>query len=911
MSTIKIAAITISFLRKSVSKIDRTAWVKWREIIQSINDDKIDKGEIKHLINVGVGQARKIKTDEELITMLEKVDANELKETQKYVALYIELEKQARDAITYQKHFEKLELISSKLQLPILESLNPTIQNWIEQQQEDRFTLKIKLPGTVQIILIDYILRWILLGLYNDGIFKELNFFGDEQGSFFILNVILIPIIVFLYAFIRDKYINKKTLQLFNEIKYDNLKLKTHHSPWNYLLGFLFVISGSIIPIINFGGENGEGIWILELVIGLVYSIYIMVILKIFSKTTPTVPQIFSQLEELELKQVKSELTAEENDEEIVELEVNLRSANEKMDAYVLEAALFGALAFSAFLQVVASEVLSLDNIGLFSDQAFNFFKKIVKFDLSGVNELFTFILSKEGLMSLMAYETLFCSVFFLAVIASRLKFNDLTDSIDRSLNLSKTYNDKEENLINNNEDKKLVGVFTKKIRSFLSKGNLTLEQTKPIMEYMRFFRTLGISSFFAIIVTGGLFISVKLSFILLFISLLSLLFFKLDSIVQGVKNLTTQIQEYYFTVGKTFHLICWGLVIISLVFRSFDLTANTFIWGNILPFIAFVLLFFHYLISLFIPEHLEGADIEDDIYGSANNIQIFGKKILKVSLAFFFLGYMFKLQHWPGAGVLLILGSFSMIFHFLLSKKLKSNSKRLVSIVISISLAFAIGGIIWKIQHWFGANIMRWLALTGLFVSAIMVWKLKSEILPSTKRAVIILFVVGFIAQIPFMSWSLSRLSFNYSRFELAVEYDNTLDKMLFNVNEGGFADAENGPELDSLRYYCKVYTKKYLVSPRTQWDDLNWVAWELLMKTNDHFALEQAKIWVEKSIEMEEMGANVDTYAHILYKLGNFNDSYQQIKRAKVLYGGELPKETQELETKVLFKINNKANE
>lgn len=895
MSSINLASITISFLRKHITQKDRTAWVKWREIVQSINANNIDSSEVKHLINVGVGQARKIKTTDALIEKLKGATQEELKETQEYVALFLELEKQAKDAIVYQKHYEQFESISNTLGLDKLDSLNSTIEKWIEKHLEDRFVLKIKIPGTVQIILLDYVLRWIALGFFTSGKIQRLPGFADEEGTFIMINAIIIPAIVILYAFVRDKYINRKSAHLFNEINQNNLQLRTHHSPWNYLLGFVFVLTGSIIPIVAFEGEAEEGIWVAELALGIIYAIYTMVLLKHFSKTRPTVAQVYTQLEELNFKQVKSDLTAEENDEEIVELEVNLRSANEKMDAYVLEAALFGALAFSAFLQVVASEVLSLDNIGLFSEQAFEFFKQIVQFDLSGSDEILGYILSKEGLMSLMAYETLFCSVFFLAVIASRLKFNDLTDSIDRFLNLSKTYNDKEENIIAESKNPNVAANITKKIRGFLSKGNLTLEETKPIMEYMRFFRTLGISSFFAIIVTGGLFISVKLSFVLLFISVLSLLFFKLDAIVQSIKNFSTRVQEYYFTVGKTFHLICWGLVIVALIFRSFNI--SVLIDGNILAFIAFVLLFIHYLVSLFVPEQLEGLNVEDDVFGSATSLQIFGKKILKISLAFFFLGYMFKLQHWPGAGVLLILGSFSMIFHFLLSKKMKSGAKRGISILISISLALAMAGIIWKIQHWIGANIMRWLALSGILISAFFVWKFKSEVLPSTKRAVIILFAVGFLAQIPFFNWSMSRLSFNYPHYKLALNWDRHVDNIAFTKEEGGYADAIEGNDLDSLKYYCSSFTIKHMNSPRTSWEDLNWLAWNLSSRTNDKVALEQAKIWIEKSLEMEEMHVNVDTYAFILFKLKKYDEAEIQAKRAIQLFGNDVPKETKQL--------------
>ncbi len=70
------------------------------------------------------------------------------------------------------------------------------------------------------------------------------------------------------------------------------------------------------------------------------------------------------------------------NDEEIVNLEVKLRSVNERMNAYVLEATLFGALAFSGFLQIVASEVFTIADIKQFTVSLFQLFHGVVHFDM-------------------------------------------------------------------------------------------------------------------------------------------------------------------------------------------------------------------------------------------------------------------------------------------------------------------------------------------------------------------------------------------------------------------------------------------------------------------------------------------------------------------------------------------------
>jgi hypothetical protein len=368
---------------------------------------------------------------------------------------------------------------------------------------------------------------------------------------FFIFSqFIIIPLGIFVYSYFRDKRIEKNTQKIFSEIGRNDLKITNSHSPWNYLFTFILLIFGILISIIVFDFSS-QDYGIVIPIFTILYGVYFMILLSFFSKKKPSISQIIYQLDKINLNQVKTNLNHNENDEEIIELDVSLRSANEKMDAYVLEAALFGALAFSGFLQLISSSNVSIESLSSFSSNFYGLFEGLVNFSTEATLKSINQLLSKDGILSLMAFLTLFCSVFFLAVIASRLRFNDLSDSIDKSLQLSKIYNDKEENLIsmNGGNTNESSNIITKIIRKHLIQGNLTLEQTLPIMEFMRFFRTLGIFTFFVIVVSGGLFVSVQLSLVLAFIMFISFLFFKLKIIIQYVKNITTQFQEFYFKI--------------------------------------------------------------------------------------------------------------------------------------------------------------------------------------------------------------------------------------------------------------------------------------------------------------------------------------------------------------------------
>ena len=75
--------------------------------------------------------------------------------------------------------------------------------------------------------------------------------------------------------------------------------------------------------------------------------------------------------------------------------------------------------------------------------------------------------------------------------------------------------------------------------------------------------------------------------------------------------------------------------------------------------------------------------------------------------------GSLFKIMHWPGAAVMIILGSFSFAFLFIpliILKKFKeeSFSKDQIIYSIGIILGTALGlGFIFKIMHWPMATIL------------------------------------------------------------------------------------------------------------------------------------------------------------------------------------------------------------
>jgi hypothetical protein len=85
--------------------------------------------------------------------------------------------------------------------------------------------------------------------------------------------------------------------------------------------------------------------------------------------------------------------------------------------------------------------------------------------------------------------------------------------------------------------------------------------------------------------------------------------------------------------------------------------------------------------------------------------------------------GVIFKVNHWPGASILLMLGIGSLLFIFLPSAlfdnyKHEGNSKNLSLYIVGYLTAFVVlGGALFKILHWPGAGIFLMIALPFPFV--------------------------------------------------------------------------------------------------------------------------------------------------------------------------------------------------
>ncbi|MEI6049466.1 MAG: hypothetical protein WCS03_11255 [Bacteroidota bacterium] len=116
-----------------------------------------------------------------------------------------------------------------------------------------------------------------------------------------------------------------------------------------------------------------------------------------------------------------------------------------------------------------------------------------------------------------------------------------------------------------------------------------------------------------------------------------------------------------------------------------------------------------------------------------------------------------FKIQHWPGAGILITLGALLLAFVFLPSALgvlwKETHSRKRLALFISAFIAgvFLIFGTLFKIQHWPGAGLVLSLAaLSGIlfFIPSLLLSKLTDQE-KKAKRAAYILGAVGTICYV------------------------------------------------------------------------------------------------------------------------------------------------------------------
>jgi len=577
----------------------------------------------------------------------------------------------------------------------IKEDLNNKLTNYQSR-------VVIKVPIYLLPLVFDHLLRWVIL--WNSDL---------DSPVLWIWNVLGVTVIILVGSAVIWKInqkINNQLLEEYGGIKKFNLKKKISSSQYS-LMALLAIVSILVTYIL---AESGP-ITALFTLMG--FLIYYSLFINLFSMGRLKEKDLLNQLDQR--PRYHEGLSADENDEAFIALQTRFQSITSRLEAYVLESALFGALAFSGFLQIMAEELVSFDDLQVFGDNSLSIIRAVINLQFGEIPHTITMLTSKSGLFSMVSVESLVCSILFLSVIAARLRFSDIADKASRSLNLARSYNEKEEALfvkgVIKEKSKERFETLNTKIRDELINAHQELENMLPVTSYMRFFRNAGIFTFLIILISSSFFISGLLSFLFTILGISTLIYFNRSRLGEISIHIKRNFRVLF--VRKGYYLLIVGLLMYILgVFTRVNLK-----WGqsDVLVSIGVLLIglfFFSTIVVMPLMDRKFEAATGGKVFFSPRAWNIIGL-VWGTAVFLFFIGFLLRFLHKPGAGAAIFISILVLAILFLLLGY-QFSVKKWLGILLGIGLSTQIIGVMFKLLHFPGAPI---LIGTGLSVLGIL----------------------------------------------------------------------------------------------------------------------------------------------------------------------------------------------
>jgi hypothetical protein len=270
----------------------------------------------------------------------------------------------------------------------------------------------------------------------------------------------------------------------------------------------------------------------------LIYGAYIFLIYNLsFSQIENKNDEFIGEESNIEIKSVDG------NDIELIKQEVSISSFSQKIDSFTIESALLGALAFSCFLAILQIDNKVVSTLDILFEQLSLSLNSLIRFNLS---ELFSFLSSIPGnyhfIMGILSVESLICSLFYLLVIVSRIRFHDVLLFAEFEIKLAREYNNKEEeySLLEAQNQTKItkekLEYYSNKINKILETSSEHITQLKSVVNYMNKIRIIALFLFVLLISTAACIISFKLGFVFLILYYISFSYQKIDNFSRSKK---------------------------------------------------------------------------------------------------------------------------------------------------------------------------------------------------------------------------------------------------------------------------------------------------------------------------------------------------------------------------------------
>ena len=324
---------------------------------------------------------------------------------------------------------------------------------------------------------------------------------------------------------------------------------------------------------------------------------------------------------------------------------------------------------------------------------------------------------------------SLICSIFFLAVIASRLRFSDIADKVRTALNLAKAYNAKEEVLHDELEisgkTTKRLDALTIKVNEQLYQATLVLEEINPVMQYMQYFRNAGILVFLIILISSSLFITSVLGWTFLLLAVATYFYFNRTQIATRLKSFALNFRIEFVKRGYWLLAIAFSPQVVGFILRVFFQVRNVD-WSFALSyFLLGVYLFAWLVLAAHVDEQFGEIETNNDDRARLSRWK-FVKNALAVWILILALGLTFKQVYFAGANEMLTLSLFSIsILMFFVGYYL--TKVKWLGIICGWIMAIASIGSLFKILHLEGADEMRLISIScSIALIPIVIWKRK-----------------------------------------------------------------------------------------------------------------------------------------------------------------------------------------
>lgn len=645
----------------------------------------------------------------------------------------------------------------------------------------------VRIPARIWPLSLDFVLRC--------GILFYFSLKGFDKSLLAGLNTSVIPLIVITLVIIysrRNKKANFRLLESHGGI--DRYKIEYNVSATQYTwLAFYLVVSTFISYLLP---DQLHAFAFFGL------ALYYFIYLRFFSLGRISENDLVRQLDEKE--QRTDTLDVDENDEMIVSLETRLNASTSRLDAYVLESALFGALSFSGFLQIMASDLISFTDLENFAANLFATSQALIHLDWAAFNHGLALLNNKVSLFCLVSVESLVCSIFFLAVIASRLRFSDIADKVRTSINLARAFNEKEEALYHESETNDVrqsrLRALTSKVNRQLFEASQSLRRVDPVMAYMEYFRNAGILVFLIILISSSLFITSVLGWTFLALVGATYFYFNREPINLNVKVLLLQLRIAFLKRSLWFLLLGIIPFVVAMVLR------NSFFWFETQSLDAFGYL----MIGLYLSVWLLLASHYDEEFGDIEKKENHRRQsrwnLVRNSLAamifLFFAGMAFKQWHLTGADEMLMIGASALAPLMFFAGYYLSRIKW-IGVMSGWLMSTATIGLMFRILHLNGSREMLLIGTVATFVfSVVILWK----------RSLFHSLYLRFCLVLMFTAFTL--LTDIYLRLELAYAH-RTVDvaplMKIYDDHQGAYypTKEELSKALGTTEWYMTTYGK------------------------------------------------------------------------------------------------------